>query len=146
MLVEAPLVAPPVPATVPPLSVPVVTNEEEYRRDVLLRAAELIEQYGWTHGVPGMRVGGPYCLAGAVAKAANSRDWRGLLTHYDAENIVGVTYTAMYEWNDTLFYHWRNRPKVGPVFRRRRLSPEEMVTTALRRLANGATWQQATRF
>ena len=47
----------------------VATPTEEYRRDVFLRAAEIMEREGYETGTKAMATTGPVCLLGAVGRA-----------------------------------------------------------------------------
>lgn len=47
----------------------VVAPQEVTKRDVLHRAADLLEEFGWTKGEMGSKVDGEFCLIGAVVEA-----------------------------------------------------------------------------
>lgn len=128
------------------VDVPSVSDEEAHRREVLLLAAELIELHGWIGDSDGMKVEGPYCILGAVACASRSRTYMDLDNHLrfrmgDPAELIGVPkWEIATRWNDRLKYQL---PRQG-LFRRQ-VAPEIVVTRALRKLANGASWEDATR-
>lgn len=116
--------------------IPTLPEEPIDRRDIFLRAAELIEREGWTTGSLG-RDGQGYCILGAVSRAAGLWNGRDVMWHYGqgfqtAEIIYGGSvfgHSSIGTWNDGLVGDgaW------GHV----------RVLAALRRLANGATWEEA---
>ena len=129
-----------------PLRAPSVSDEEGLRREVLLRAAELIERDGWTTGCKGMCVqpGARHCILGAIAHAMTAfniqvkssiaptfiADNDISMELYDMEiaaNFAGINGEKAYGWNDDLMSTtW----ELG--------SPSAAQTaTNLRRLANG---------
>lgn len=105
------------------------------RRETLLDAAALIEEHGWTWGCRGMPGGsnhtGQLCILGGIAKALGSTS--GLASDYiiSAQVLYGGDHDAFmaYDWNDGL----NNDP----------LKAQKIVVRALRRLADGATWEEA---
>lgn len=132
-----------VPTTV---DVPAVSDKEGYRREVLLKAAEIIEEHGWIDGAAGMDTHGPYCLLGAVARAMGAPVLENRIVGHGysmdrPSRLLGdhswMTYT---NWNDCLAID--PRPKRG--FLRKEIPASEIVTSTLRKLANGASWEEAT--
>lgn len=144
----------PVPEQAPAttVDVPVEAPMEMDRREILLKAAEAIQTHGWTVGVAGMHVDGPFCLLGAVAHASgqkpfgDSADDPGVYDMREAANILDVEPSDAYSWNDALYYQ---PPMRRPHLLSKKKIPmrgEEVVSTLLRRMANGADWNEATRF
>lgn len=114
----------------------------------LLRAAQIIEHDGYTSGSEGMHFGnGPKCLLGAVAKAADieahhmpEREYAAYYMHEAAKLLPGSPEAfEVYRWSDGA------RFKDG-FFGRRTSSRrgKKKVAEALRNMANGATFQEAT--
>jgi hypothetical protein len=92
---------------------PAEVTVEVTRRDVLHRAADLLEEFGWTTGNEGMpsmqlKPRAPYCLLGSVAQARadfgghvasggyfdSARDFFGRSVRIDAVHEIVL-------WNDT---------------------------------------------
>lgn len=124
-----------------------VAKKVEYRRETLLRAAELVERHGYAYGSDGLRTEGPYCLLGAVAHAMDGVSYPAvgeLGEHYgmgEPANLIGVDINAAFQWNDGLKYERMPRKSLfGP-----RMSRTEVVASTLRMLANGVPWEEATR-
>lgn len=117
------------------VDVPTISEEEGRRREILLRAVEVLDERGWAQGGLGMypQAGVGFCILGAVAHAANAplRDSGfsfGPQYDYLVPNaILGTTHDLAdaFTWNDT------------------DARDKEHVQTVLRRLANGSTWEQA---
>lgn len=97
----------------PPKGAPKPPQSPPTKRDMLHRAADLIEEFGWTQGSQGMpcchRDGrGQLCYLGAIVQAAydlglkcrngDEMAWAATFTGEDAVNA--------YSWNDNL----RRRP------------------------------------
>lgn len=110
------------------------------RRETLLDAAALIEEYGWTSGAKGVpgAVGhdGQLCMLGGIAKAMGLSDI-GASSYIEMAEVIhgkadhphrGMTMAYMtYDWNDSL------DPAIG----------QSAVAQALRRLADGSSWEEA---
>lgn len=101
------------------------------RQEILLDAAALIEEHGWTRGGSGMPGNedhiGMFCILGAVAYAMGYRRNDYESSYIDAGYIVGCPDPDdAWEWND------EHNPGYG-----------RKVVLALRRLADGATWEEA---
>lgn len=101
------------------------------RREVLLDAAALIEEHGWTRGGQGMpnheEHSGSLCILGAVACALGyGKDTGDDLMYLYAGDLVGCPDGDAWEWNDD-----------------RDHGDGKDVVRALRRLADGATWEEA---
>lgn len=124
-------------------STPVATPQELDRRHVFLTAAALIEEHGHLKGRMGSRRSG-YCLLGAVARAAfrttnpvnptPSDAWRQI-HHLLGLPLIHSTITVPADVDVTPAARWNDQPQRKP----------EEVTRALRRLADGATWEEATK-
>lgn len=109
--------------------VKVATREEGVRRELLLRAAELIEKRGWAQISTGLLTAGPHCFLGAVYAASGQR-WDGIWG-YDvlerAARLIGERDArSIYLWNDMIY-------KDG----------EAKVLAVMRRMANGASFKDA---
>lgn len=106
-----------------------VSDEEGARRERLLRAAEIIEERGWSREGFGLWKDAKVCILGAVWWAGHPNDTTALKDggryHESAEN-VGEEWSRVVEWNDD-----------GEA------TSGEQVAQTLRRLANGATWEEA---
>lgn len=123
------------------LDVPVTSTEDEYRRETLLRAAELVEKHGYQYGTEGMKPDGPYCLLGAVARSMEGEPRHGVYSMAPPATLIGVGAYTAYTWNDRLNYEKMPRKS----FLGKRYTQTEVVASALRRLAHGASWEEATR-
>lgn len=123
----------------PTVDWPTISDDEERRREVLLRAAELIEERGWIAGSAGMHDNnGPFCLLGAIGFAAYGKGDMGYIYGHKFLRISDPE--AAWGWNDRLDI---NRPR-RHLFQRRP-KPGEIVTATLRQMAHGAAWEEATR-
>lgn len=129
-LVDAPVVE-----TIEVVDVPVISEEEGRRREILLRAADLIEREGWATGPDGMRPYHPHCLLGAVSAAMGgpterygtklfSKKQETYYSYRHSANLLGVKPRKAYFFNDRQGSHHR-------------------VVKLLRNLANGDTWKEA---
>lgn len=103
-------------------SIPTLPEEPVTRQDILLRAAELIEEHGWERGTRVTREG-RLCLVGAVCEAGGH-------SHNDPDSAYDFAYKVV---GSHICDLWNDEQK----------SPAA-VTGALRRLASGATWKEAT--
>lgn len=129
--------------TVRELDIPTITREEERRRDVLLKAAEVIEKKGHVSGSSGMWVGnGKKCLLGAVGEAMSAKTHCGSYSYIYPARLIGVDADIAYKWSDHL--RFKKMPRTGGPLSSR-MSKAEVVGRALRRLANGQSWAEATR-
>jgi hypothetical protein len=86
------------------LDVPVTSTEDEYRRETLLRAAELVEKHGYQRGAEGMKSDGPYCLLGAVAHSMGGVMHGAYYSMAPPATLIGVEIDTAYSWNDHLYY------------------------------------------
>ena len=97
----------------PPQPPPPETKEPT-KRDVLHRAADLLEEFGWCQGIGGMpgssRHEGRFCYLGAVARASYDFGAEPSLDPYrDAAEVLGLIYdwgrrgcavAKTFDWND----------------------------------------------
>lgn len=135
----------------PQIEAPTISPEEEHRRDVLLRAAELIEERGYMSGPYGMTPDGAFCLMGAVGHAMGAylvEDYAimdigpdGIVTnrvsvygYSEVEEFLGVRPAGL----DDMPWRWSDKQNEFP-------NPGERVAGALRKMANGASFEEATR-
>lgn len=104
----------------------------DLRRRILLRAAELVEEKGWTTGPNGMEPDGPYCLLGSVNAAATEfgcgPHW-GNMYSYSTAVLSGRTNTKADD--ESRFFCWNDSR--APVFGRS--VGRRLVTRLLRRAA-----------
>jgi len=118
----------------PVVDVPTISKEEGRRREVLLRAAGIMEREGYAAGSRGMNTHGPKCLVGAVAHAMGAPTHAlgsGARYHYhQAAHLLGVPHNIAYGWSDDQRFQGH--------------CASQTVSSALRRLANGASWKEAT--
>lgn len=100
-----------------PAPAPTVT-----RADVLNRAADLLEEFGWCQGTLGSKAHGEFCILGAAYQAARDLGvTRGYGVYCEGAYWVGLDEETAFRWND------------DP----RRTKPE--VVARLRELAKDAT-------
>lgn len=129
------------------IETPVITEEEAERREMLLRAAEIIEECGYTSGSRGMWVTGTKCLLGAVAVAANLPLYEGPGDEpefYDMDEAALLlpgrpTSSMAFGWSDTQKFPDRisgGGPPDVDLGKRR-------VSALLRAMANGKTFGEA---
>lgn len=129
----------------PEIEVSTVSEEEGRRREILLRAAELIEQKGWITGSQGMLPDGPFCLMGAVAHVMGATLKETILC---SPGAYGKFFAYRYDEASALIgdggrgndideraWRWNDKQKFRPDGKQR-------VLNALRRMANGATWAE----
>lgn len=140
------------PVNIPEIDIPVISDEEAQRREILLGAAAVIEQYGHTTGSDGMTLDGPFCLLGAVSKSmdASTYVWKGEVKYGYSEAAIllsGIpgddgwhSSQTFYRWNDIQKFIKRERKG----FFKGRVTAGERTCQVLRRMANGQTWEQAT--
>lgn len=123
-------------------TVPTISTEEEKRRDILLRAAEIIEARGYTTGNKGMTVVGEFCLMGAVGYAMGipANDvWMldgKYVPAYEYEPVE--KFLATHSMIEDPAWIWSDAQQSYP-------NPAERVAAMLRKMANGATFEEATR-
>lgn len=106
-------------------------------KEILLKAADLIETHGWIQGSEGNLDKG-FCLAGATMAAAYGAAGHGDSAVYsswelaEGQNLIGGGGLVRPQicWRQAI---WNDDP--------RRTKGE--VVTALRRLADGASWEEA---
>lgn len=122
--------------------IPTLPREPITRRDVLLRAAQVIEQKGWIVGANGMHADETRrCILGAVGEALGARtflmnsghEW---YCHEQTVNLIGVNYRMATSFNDRL--------PTGGFRGRKTKRSQARVAAVLRSLADGATWERAT--
>lgn len=121
--------------------IPTLPEEPETKRDVFLRAIEIIKQYGWEMG--GGIKDGPLCLMEAVA-LARFGDWKAkgfmdfVYLPESGDAYMGNDRTVSYGHtsDDSVFSCWTwndNLCKGG-----------EHAISVLQALADGKTWAEAT--
>lgn len=126
--------------------IPVLPDEPvDVRRAILLRAAEVVEERGWTKGT-WEAPDGSVCFLGAIGVAAKEH---GIGTRWDDPHMAVIVFTRKfpdiyptllmdnpYAWNDMLPQGgWRGRKTKKSAVR---------VAEVLRLLADGKTWMEAT--
>lgn len=114
----------------PEVEVPTISEEEGRRREILLRAVEVLDEKGWIIGSSGMYPDayGGMCILGAVAHAAGSPlTAGGRYYHYtEPAELIGVRNPGTaFDWND------------------QQANGKKHVQQVLRRLANGMKWGDA---
>lgn len=120
------------------VAVPSVGGREGRRREILLKAAEVVERRGWITGNKGMLANGPVCVLGALSDAMGVPPQEvqmvdlGPVMAYeytmDLANMLGIrSPDVAFQWNDD-FHLALNKESVATVFRK---------------MANGATWDEA---
>ena len=141
VIIEAPVA--------PEIDVPSVSEEEGRRREVLLKAIDILEKDGWTTGSEGMIAGeGPFCLLGAVAHAMGDAPVSPQIV-FKAGGPSGVERCYAYGQPAALLgadpESWRESPWRWNDTQRYYRDGKERVLNALRRMANGATWNEVSR-
>lgn len=125
-------------------SLPQATGQVPNRRAILLRAAKIVEERGWTRGVKGIpskqrRYGlpenAPVCILGAIAASLETKGhWMDTEESYEkAAAVIAPDTSAVsyWDWNDTTLRH--SDAEVGA----------RRVARTLRLLAKGIPWSQA---
>lgn len=120
---------------------PFETAVETKRRETLLRAAEIIEQDGWTQN-PARSMdanGGPVCLLGAIGRAIGpdaERDFGGGLLQYTYQATGSVAANKQLDEDADeadLFWQWNDDTAESA----------EEVAVVLRRMADGIPFVEA---
>lgn len=126
----------------------VAKPEEEERRDVLLRAAELIEEHGWAVGwLRRTAYHGSFCLVGAISYASlgeekaatyyehsDATEEGAAFLYKEAARIAGCDGEDLYTWNDM------GGDDAGEA---RKTASREVVQQVLRAMANGSSFEDA---
>lgn len=124
------------------------TERVKTRRGILLHAAELIEEHGYMSGSEGMHVGGRLCLMGAVGMAMGGTIHEGM-PHWDY-TTGSMGHADIYDYGEVeeflgapgltplaSAWYWSDTQQHEP-------NPAGSVARALRRMADGETFAQAT--
>lgn len=125
------------------VALPEMDPGDACRREILLDAARLIEERGYTSGCRGMSLDGPFCMLGAIA-AAMGAPQDEIIYSDDGESLMpGYSYDlpeAMIGWvskpNRMASWRWSDS-------QRDYSDPAGRVARALRRMANGLSWKEA---
>src|SRR5205085_1256462 len=73
--------------------------------EVLNRAADLIEERGWTHGSGWDDIGGPLCLEGAIFAAAQAPVHSRCPAYYAVRDYLS-SQILPFLWNDSLTHNY----------------------------------------
>lgn len=112
------------------------------KRDVFLRAAEVVEERGWQRYHWGDVDEGPVCLLGAIGVATIEMGVAPLYATTASMASMSFRFERPDLWddaNDPWLWNDGLRFAIRPSRR-----PKARVVAALRRLADGATWKEAT--
>ena len=80
--------------------------DTDTKQKLYLRAAYLVEEFGWTKGNSGWNEGGPYCIQGAIGAAAKEMGlMSGWIVHPHVKTISFIDehlpeMSESWRWND----------------------------------------------
>jgi hypothetical protein len=140
------------PLETPAPEISVATEEQEYRRDVFLSAAEIMERDGYATGTKAMATSGPVCLLGAVGRAIGARAVINQpIYDFDQGGCEIIVSPTSYDYLTTGAFVCE-RPAIADeldpfiiqIWRFSDGRGKEAVVRALRAMANGKTFEEAT--
>ncbi len=130
----------------------VATPTEEYRRDVFLRAAEIMEREGYETGCKAMATIGPVCLLGAVGRALGGdaiiNDPVVVYGDYPQEGILSETsydyiVTGAFVLGRSVSEFDGDDADISDIYGYSDRAGKDRVVRTLRAMANGKSFDEA---